>query len=192
MTTGPAPGGQPPRTGRGARGDSAPRDGGTVVVGLGNSIRGDDAVGLLAVRRLSRRARPGVRFAESEESNINLLEVLAGADRLLLLDTISTAEGRPGTVHRLDVEDLRGPGEAYATHQLGVARVLDLGRSLGIPMPAAAAVLALEIAPSDDFGLGLTPAGREGLERLVAEAADALDRAVHPSATDPCADIVTP
>ncbi len=192
MTTGTDGRRRPQEAGRGARGDSAPRQGGTVVVGLGNSIRGDDAVGLLAVRRLSRHARPGVRYAESEESNINLLEVLAGADRLLLLDTISTAGGRPGTVHRLEVEDLRGPGEPYATHQLGVARVLDLGRSLGIPMPAAAVVLALEIAPSDCFGLGLTPAGREGLGRLVADATDALDHAVHPSATDPCADNVTP
>ncbi len=177
-----------PMDGRGVTGGQA----GTVVVGLGNSIRGDDAVGLLAVRRLSRRERPGVRFAESEESNINLLEALAGADRLLLLDTISTAGGRPGTVHRLDIGDLRGPGEPYATHQLGVARVLDLGRSLGLPMPAAATVLALEIAPSDDFGLGLSPAGRAGLERLAAEAAAALDRIVPPSATDSCAEIVKP
>jgi hydrogenase maturation protease len=183
------------RTGTGvpgvARPPAAPHPD-TVVVGLGNSIRGDDAVGLLATRRLSRRERPGVRFAESEESNINLLEVLAGARSVLLLDTISTAAGRPGTVHRLDLADLRGPGEAYATHQLGVARVLDLGRTLGLPMPATVTILALEIAPSDDFGLGLSPEGRAGLERLVAEAASVLDRSVQSSATSPCAAITTP
>jgi hydrogenase maturation protease len=177
------------KTGRAQAGPRPPR---TVVVGLGNSIRGDDAVGLLALRRLARGDRPGVRFAESEESNINLLEVLAGAETLVLLDTISTAGGRAGTVHRLDVEDLRGPGEAYATHQLGVARVLDLGRTLGLPMPSAATILALEITPSDDFGLGLSPAGRAGLEQLVAEAANILDHCVQPAATGPCAVITTP
>jgi hydrogenase maturation protease len=165
----------------------------TVVVGLGNSIRGDDAAGLMALERLARsKAWPGVRFVESEESNINLLEVLAGAEALLLLDTISTAGGQAGTVHRLDLEDLRGPGEAYATHQLGVARVLDLGRTLGLPMPVSAVVLALEIAPSDDFGVGLSPDGRAGLERLVTEAAGVLDHCVQPTATAPCAAFITP
>lgn len=171
---------------------AAPRPPHTVVVGLGNSIRGDDAVGLLALRRLAQGARPGVRFAESEESNINLLEVLAGAEVMLLLDTISTAGGRAGTVHRLDVEDLRGPGEAYATHQLGVARVLDLGRTLGLPMPSAATILALEITPSDDFGLGLSAEGRTGLERLVTEATSVLDHCVEETATGPCAVVSTP
>jgi hydrogenase maturation protease len=164
----------------------------TVVIGLGNSIRGDDAVGLLALRRLAQGDRPGVRFAESEESNINLLEVLAGAESMLLLDTISTSGGRAGTVHQLDVEDLRGPGEVYATHQLGVARVLDLGRTLGLPMPSAATILALEITPSDDFGLDLSAEGRMGLERLVTEAAGVLDHCVQPAATGPCAAISTP
>jgi hydrogenase maturation protease len=154
---------------------------------LGNSIRGDDAAGLLALRRLSRQDRPGVRFVESEESNINLLEVLEGAGNLLLLDTISTAGGRAGTVHRLDAEDLRGPGEAYATHQLGVARVLDVGRTLGIPMPPTATILALEITPCDDFGLDLTAEGRQGLERLVAEATSAIDQLSHPAAASACA-----
>ena len=165
---------------------AGPRAPDVVVVGLGNGIRGDDAVGLLALRRLSGSGRwPGVRFVESEESNINLLEVLEGAGTLLLLDTISTADGRHGTVHHLDIDALRGAGEAYATHQVGVARVLDLGRTLVLPMPESATILALEIAPSDDFGLGLSPEGRAGLERLVSEATSVLDRFLPPGPTRP-------
>ena len=54
--------------------------GGTVVVGLGNDIAGDDAVGILAARQVARRLAGvgGVTVIELPWAGMRLLEALRG------------------------------------------------------------------------------------------------------------------
>ena len=62
----------------------------TVVVGMGNTIRGDDGIGIYAVRILKERfagREIPVVFHEMEEANINLLERLMGYDKAIIART---------------------------------------------------------------------------------------------------------
>ena len=75
----------------------------SLVLGLGNAILGDDAVGLRVARAIADRwgDTEGLTIAEEERGGFALLEQLAGFERALLVDAIKT--GAPaGTLHRLE------------------------------------------------------------------------------------------
>jgi hydrogenase maturation protease len=74
----------------------------TLVLGLGHPIRTDDGVGIYVVRAAGARCgRNDVAFAEASAGGLQLLDFMAGYERLILVDAIQTRAGRPGDVYRL-------------------------------------------------------------------------------------------
>ena len=135
----------------------------TLVVGVGNAWRGDDAAGLEVARRV--RALGGPRVHELEGDASALIEVWARLRHVAVVD--AALSGAPaGTVHRFSAA--HGPLPAVAlrssTHAFGVADAIELARALD-RLPAWLDVYAIEGA---DFGLGA------GLSPPVARAAEAL------------------
>lgn len=124
--------------------------GGTVVIGVGNAMRGDDAAGLHVARRVHECA-PQLRVLELEREPSGLIEAWAGADQALVVDAVlGSAKGR---VHRIDPEHdspiARLPAPT-STHALGLGAVIELARSLG-RLPGRMVVFGIE---SDSYGLG--------------------------------------
>ena len=78
-----------------------------LVLGLGNDILGDDAVGLLAARRLRALLPESVDVVESRGAGLDLLDLLEGYDRALLLDAIMTGKHPPGTILEFSADDFR-------------------------------------------------------------------------------------
>ncbi len=80
-----------------------------LVIGCGNLLRGDDAVGPVLVRRLLERGLPaGVEVADGGTSGMDVAFRMRGADRVVLVDAC-TSGGEPGSLYRLlgaDVEQL--------------------------------------------------------------------------------------
>jgi hydrogenase maturation protease len=133
----------------------------TLVLGLGNPILTDDGVGIHVVRQVAAAcSRPDVAFAEAAVGGLRLLELIAGYDRLILVDAIQTPDGRPGQIHRLTLGDLRTPRHAGSTHDLSFREAIAWGRRLGLALPAdeAIAIVAIEAEDVLSFGESLTPA----------------------------------
>lgn len=133
----------------------------TLVLGLGNPILTDDGVGIHVVRQVAAAcARPDVAFAEAAAGGLRLLELIAGHDRLILVDAIQTPDGRPGQIYRLALGDLRTSRHAGSTHDLSFQEAIAWGRRLGLMLPAdeAIAIVAIEAADVLSFGESLTPA----------------------------------
>ena len=81
--------------------DSTPRAS-TVVIGIGNPDRGDDAVGRRVATRLRGRVPEAVTVVEEDGEATRLLERLGGTASAILVDaTISGAA--VGTIRRVDV-----------------------------------------------------------------------------------------
>ena len=122
-----------------------------VVVGVGNSLRGDDAAGL-AVAELVQHRVPGdvvVRTCEQEPSR--LVDAWEGADAAVVVDAASSA-AEPGTVHRIDASSGELPARVFrsSTHAFGVGDVVELARALG-RLPGRVIVYGVEGA---DFTAG--------------------------------------
>lgn len=162
-----------------------------LVLGLGNVLLGDDGVGPLALARLERdyRVPPQVRLAEGGTLGLALLDEIAGARHLILVDAVATDEP-PGTLVRLDGEAVMDAvRDRLSVHQVGVADLLDAARLIG-RYPAS--VLLLGIVPGR-IGLSVTrtPAVDAALAALVTAVVDEvrahgyeLDPQEHPAAPD--------
>lgn len=145
-----------------------------MVIGVGNSWRGDDAAGLEVVRRLRRPAPPPeVTVVEQEGEPASLLDAWTGADRVLVVDGVSSGS-RPGTLHRFEASDGPLPAQLFrsSTHALGVAEAIELARELD-RLPSGLTVYGVE---GENFGPGegLTPEVEAAVERLVSELCDEL------------------
>jgi len=112
-----------------------------LVIGIGNPLRHDDAVGLEAVRRmrpLMRAAGPrwrgvAIETCEHEGEPLGLLESWEGAGAVVLVDAIH-GESQAGTVRRFDASSTPVPADlagSTSTHAVGVAEAIELARALG-------------------------------------------------------------
>jgi hydrogenase maturation protease len=114
----------------------------TLVVGVGTE-RGDDAAGLLVVRRLKAAGAP-VTVAELAGDLTGLMDLWRPEDRVVVVDAVRT--GAPaGTVHVLDAAAARLPAglRCGSTHAFGLGEAVELARVLG-RLPARLLVCGIE------------------------------------------------
>ena len=79
---------------------------GTVVIGVGNPLMGDDGFGLAALRRLQENWElEGVELVDGATWGMSLLPLIEDADRVLLLDAVD-AGLEPGAIVALERERL--------------------------------------------------------------------------------------
>jgi len=131
----------------------------TVVIGIGNALRGDDAAGVAVAERLQ-----GVAC---EEEPSRLIEAWEGADAAVLIDTV--VSGAPaGTLHRFDAseEPIHARALRSSTHAIGLAETIELARALG-KLPPRVVVYGIE-GESFDAGAPLSPDVEAAVIRLVA------------------------
>ena len=118
----------------------------TLVVGVGNPWRGDDAAGLEVADRVRARARDvAVETLEGDASA--LVHLWAGHDDVALVDAASSG-APPGTLHELRDGDGTLPGAALrsSTHAFGVADAVGLAAALG-RLPDRLEIYAIEGGP---------------------------------------------
>jgi hydrogenase maturation protease len=141
---------------------------GALLLGLGNPILGDDAIGLrlaaLVAERLAASGGGGGLdglevIDDCSAGGLELLEPLAGRTRVVLVDAIVTGCAPPGTLHRFTAAALPRTRRLAGPHDADLATALALGRRLGLDLPAdeAIAIFAVEIEPACEFGATLSP-----------------------------------
>ena len=133
----------------------------TLVVGLGNPILTDDGVGIYVARAVAAQCqRDDVTFAEASVGGLRLLDVIAGYERVIMVDAIQTRDGKPGDIYRLHPNDLRVSLHSGSTHALSFPGALALGWGLGMMLPddEAIAIIAIEVEDVLTFGETCTPA----------------------------------
>ncbi len=141
-----------------------------LIIGIGNSDRGDDAAGLLVARRL--RAM-GIDAIEQPGDAGKLIDVWRDARHVILVDAVVTGS-EPGSVFVWDARNQRLSREAFrcSTHNFGVADAVELGRMLD-SLPPVVEVRGIEGAQFE-LGAPLTPTVAEAVERVAGEIAGIL------------------
>ena len=140
----------------------------TLVLGLGNDILGDDAVGLRIARELQRLLPPegNAEAVESAEMGLSLLDLIVGYQKLVLVDSVKSGRAPVGTIHDLPVNDLEIL-PLMAPHFFGIGEILSLGRQLALPMPRKVRVCAIEVEDPFTVRDTMTPALEAAFPRLV-------------------------
>lgn len=144
----------------------------TRIIGLGNSILTDDGVGIYATREIGRRlANAGLSadadIVESEVAGFALLELMAGCERVILLDAIQFEGLEPGTVVRVDPHDLHTSLRIRSVHEIDLPTALELGRRMGLDMPAELIIFGIQVQDMLTFGESLTEPAERGMNKAV-------------------------
>ena len=116
-----------------------------VVIGVGNGMRGDDAVGLEVARRLADlNGQSGIAVLAHEGEGVTLLELWAGAGAVVLVDSVRSGAA-PGTIVRIDAcaAPVLVPLQRTSSHATGVAQAIEFARILG-RLPATVIVYGIE------------------------------------------------
>ena len=146
------------------RGNSRPA---TLVLGLGNPLRGDDGIGPLVVEELLRRELPeGVTALDGGSGGINFLQMLEGWDRVVAVDAANVGL-EPGQFVRFtpDEAHLAQRSSDFSLHYASLSEVLTLANALGRTLPE---MVIFGVQPAKiGWGEGLSPNVKNTLPKLI-------------------------
>jgi hydrogenase maturation protease len=113
-----------------------------LILACGNTLRGDDGVGLWLAEWAERRfaGQHGVRIIARQQWTPELAENVAHAHYVLFIDC--SIDSPPGSVNLTPVEPAAG-GQGFATHHQGAAELLALARELYDSLPRSAQLLTI-------------------------------------------------
>ena len=143
----------------------------TLVLGLGNELAGDDAVGLLAARAVREDLANAADVVESSASGMALIEVLAGYERAVVVDAIMTGKSAPGTITEMGMDEV-GRVVAPSVHQAGLPELAAVAERLGLGFPSRTRVLAVEVVDPHTLGAPLSAPVVAALEEVARRVRD--------------------
>lgn len=139
----------------------------TLVIGIGNEYRGDDAVGLYVARKLSGLKPRSCATKESPGEGTYLMQSWEGFERVIIIDAVKSTS-KPGTIHRIDIARQDIPSDWFPTssHLISLPEAIKLSQALGT-LPDSLVVYGIE-GNLFDTGVKLTPPVKEAADSLVA------------------------
>jgi len=127
----------------------------TLILGLGNPILTDDGVGIEIAQEIGEE-RPDLEVVETSEAGLALLDYIVGHDKLIIIDSIKTENGRPGELYRLGLGDFNAAADLSFSHSVDIASAFKVGEGLGYKMPRSVSIYAIEVKDNSTFGQGCT------------------------------------
>lgn len=181
-----------PNGGSPANGPSVPP---ILVVGIGNPLLGDDAVGWRVVEAVARRLAGSGPAPAAEAAygplggtievdgigpveldclslgGLSLMERLVGYDRAILVDSLVTGTSPAGAVasHPLAAFTDFSAGHTTSSHDTSLMTALDTGRRMGAHLPDTIDVVTIEAVQVLDFSEEMTPEVEAAVPRAVDE-----------------------
>lgn len=152
------------------------------VVGLGNILVGDDALGPYVVRQFGALydVDADVRVLDLGTPGLDLAPHLEGVDALIVVDTVS-ADAPPGTIRSYRKDDLLAKPTPSRTnpHQPGVKETLLM---LELEGEAPSEVMLIGVVPEKvETGVGMTRTLHDAVPAVLEALAAELDRLGHPA-----------
>jgi hydrogenase maturation protease len=132
----------------------------TIIIGIGNPVRSDDAVGLVVASVLHHRLshEPEIDVTELWAGGMRLVEAMVGYDQAIIVDAMATGEQTPGTVRRLTMNDLGGAQNLTCAHDTSLPTALEIWRTSGMSVPKDITIWGIEGKDFMTLSEQLTPA----------------------------------
>ncbi|MGD8243933.1 MAG: hydrogenase maturation protease [Anaerolineae bacterium] len=139
---------------------------GTLILGLGNPLRGDDGIGPSVVKELAHRNLPEeVTLIDGGTGGLDLLRLLERWKRVVIVDAADVGRD-PGECVRFTPEEVRlvGASAPLSLHHAGLSEVLTLAEALDLHLPE---MVIFGVQPAEiGWKEGLSPAVAATLSTL--------------------------
>lgn len=136
-----------------------------LVLGLGNDLLADDAVGLRIVGVVRDRLAgdPRIEVRASGEMGLALLDLIADREAVVVVDSIEGDGIAPGGLREL-APGLDGPPRDWPPHAFGIGDLCRFGRISGLAMPRHLRIFAIGVAGPFVVGGVMHPAVADAVE----------------------------
>ena len=103
----------------------------TIVLGVGNQILGDDGVGVHVANELKKHIQnPNVTIDEAITGGMNLLDLILGYEKAIIIDAVKTKEGETGEVKRIPLDDF-STMHSCNPHDVSLIEAIKMAKKLG-------------------------------------------------------------
>lgn len=126
-----------------------------IILGIGSTIRKDDAVGIIVAEQVARRLH--ANFVEATSVDISIVDYIEKYDMVAIIDSIITGENPPGTLLRHSIDELGKSDRTAGPHRRNLPMIIQMAREAGIDVDEKLAVFTIEIIVNDEFGEKLSP-----------------------------------
>lgn len=126
----------------------------TIVLGVGNPILRDDGVGIHVIEEMRKRRLndSDVSFDTAFTGGLNLLDMIRGYEKVILVDAITEQKSTPGEVKRLSIHSATSLHSSNP-HELSLAEALTLAKDFGdSSLPKEIILIGIVVRQAHDFG----------------------------------------
>jgi hydrogenase maturation protease len=140
------------------------------VLGIGNTLKGDDGIGVVLVNQLQDKDIPGeIEFHEVGTSGMNILHYLKGLETAVIVDAIRS-DGEPGDSVFFRPDEVDSDIEVRSTHDANLLEAIELSEAVG---ERPDEVVIMGVIPKDmSIRDELSPALQQKLPELVEKLRD--------------------
>lgn len=142
----------------------------TKIIGCGNLLAQDEALGIRVARELQQMSLPeGVEVVEAGTPGLSLLSLLNGAERVIIVDAVLSGLEPPGTIHRFKGEHLP-PKTNFPLNAHGIHWVEALQMALMVEpekVPGEILVFGIEIEKMAPGLTGLSDSAERAIPELI-------------------------
>lgn len=119
----------------------------TLVLGMGNTILSDDAIGIIIERYLEKTFNflPEVDFKETSWGGFRIIDLIRGYDYVIVIDSIKTGRKVPGFIHHLRTTDLLPTLRLNSYHDINFITAIKLAEAYNEKMPSDIDIFAVEV-----------------------------------------------
>ncbi len=129
-----------------------------VILGCGNTLMGDDGVGIRVIERLQQMNLSGnIEIIEAGVGGMAILSWIEDADKAVIVDAVQTGNEPPGTVYEFTDKELP-PSDMFmlSLHDLNLVDTINVGRVVQ-KMPDVIVIIGVEVKRIAEFTKELTP-----------------------------------
>jgi hydrogenase maturation protease len=138
-----------------------------ILLALGNPNAGDDSIGNRIVSILRQKIKhPDLSIVEACVTGLDVLNLISGYDKAVIIDAIKTENGKPGTVYRFSPERII-TNDKISPHEINLITALELGRQTGTEMPSKIVIFGIEASDTTGFKDECTPEVKAAIPRCV-------------------------
>jgi len=103
----------------------------TIVLGVGNLILGDDGVGVHIANELKKHIKdPNITIDEAITGGMNLLDLILGYDKAIIIDAVKSENGENGEVKRIPLGDF-STMHSCNPHDVSLIEAIEMAKKMG-------------------------------------------------------------
>jgi len=103
----------------------------TLILGVGNKILGDDGVGICIANEVKKKINnPDIKVDEAITGGMNLLDLILGYDKVIIIDAVKSKDGSHGKVERISLNNFNTM-HSFNPHDVSLNEAIEMAKKLG-------------------------------------------------------------